>query len=392
MKVGIYGPYFGTLGGGELYLGVIAETLSRNHQVDLLSEVEISLDDYSRHFGLNLSRVKLRVIPRAPFVESLNPLRLPRYFRTTAFTSEYDLIIVMPRNFRIPFRTRSRRSILHLQVPERPWSTKDFANAVMRGEFSEFRNQAIKRIWYPHRYSKFDAVLINSEFHRGVIETRLKNPRAIVLNPPISLKQPRPWLKKEQLILGVGRFFRGLHSKRHDVLISAMRAITSRLAGWRLALAGGLNAEASAQEYFRELQKLAEGLPVDFHPNIPLAELNDLYARTRIYWHAAGFGADLSSPERMEHFGISTVEAMSAGCIPVVYRGGGQLEIIEEGRNGFFWDTVAHLSETTLRVASMQEASAISEAAVQRSKNFGRDRFEHKLQEVIASLESNTRP
>ncbi len=56
-----------------------------------------------------------------------------------------------------------------------------------------------------------------------------------------------------------------------------------------------------------------------FHVDAPGAELADLYARASIFWHAAGLGEDAEDdPNRMEHFGISIVEAMSAGAVPVV--------------------------------------------------------------------------
>jgi len=37
----------------------------------------------------------------------------------------------------------------------------------------------------------------------------------------------------------------------------------------------------------------------------------------------------------LEHFGITTVEAMAAGCVPLVYDSGGQAEIVSSGYNGY---------------------------------------------------------
>ena len=61
----------------------------------------------------------------------------------------------------------------------------------------------------------------------------------------------------------------------------------------------------------------------------------DLYGRASIFWHAAGLGEDPERhPDRYEHFGITTVEAMSAGAVPVVIDAAGQVEIVEHGANG----------------------------------------------------------
>ena len=49
----------------------------------------------------------------------------------------------------------------------------------------------------------------------------------------------------------------------------------------------------------------------------------------------------------MEHFGISTVEAMSAGAVPIVYRGGGQVEIVRDDENGMLWKTIDELTTKT---------------------------------------------
>ena len=66
--------------------------------------------------------------------------------------------------------------------------------------------------------------------------------------------------------------------------------------------------------------------------NLERSRLRQLYAQARIFWHAAGYGECDERPELSEHFGMATVEAMSAGCIPVVINKGGQPEIVEHGR------------------------------------------------------------
>jgi len=44
----------------------------------------------------------------------------------------------------------------------------------------------------------------------------------------------------------------------------------------------------------------------------------------------------------MEHFGITPVEAMAAGCVPIVYRGGGLTETVTKD-SGFTWKTIDEL-------------------------------------------------
>ena len=84
------------------------------------------------------------------------------------------------------------------------------------------------------------------------------------------------------------------------------------------------------------------------HLNATGAEVRDLYSRAALFWHATGLGEDEEThPERLEHFGISTVEAMSAGAVPVVIGRAGQLELFEDGIAGYHWQTLDELVART---------------------------------------------
>ena len=78
-----------------------------------------------------------------------------------------------------------------------------------------------------------------------------------------------------------------------------------------------------------------------------------MFKKARIYWHAAGFDEDLKThPERAEHFGLTTLEAMAASCVPFAFAGGGQKDIITDGYNGFLWNSKEILAEKTHELLS----------------------------------------
>ena len=146
----------------------------------------------------------------------------------------------------------------------------------------------------------------------------------------------KPW------IVSVGRFFRGGHEKRQDVLIDAFRALD--VDGWELHLVG----TADDESLLAPLRKRAAGLRVEFHVDLPRDDVLELYAQSSLYWHATGFGVDPERhPERLEHFGISTVEAMMYGVVPLVVPAGGQSEIVTDGVNGRHWTTIPELVAAT---------------------------------------------
>ena len=130
----------------------------------------------------------------------------------------------------------------------------------------------------------------------------------------------------------MGRFFRGGHSKNQHVLLDALAELDAP--GWRLVLAGG----GDDPDYVEELRRRADGLPAELRVDVPRDELLELYSRAALFWHAAGHGQDARRhPERLEHFGITTVEAMAHGAVPLVFPAGGPAEVVEDGRTGVWW-------------------------------------------------------
>jgi glycosyltransferase involved in cell wall biosynthesis len=120
-------------------------------------------------------------------------------------------------------------------------------------------------------------------------------------------------------------------------------------------------------------------------PNLGEAALRGLYERARIFWHAAGLGDDDEArPERSEHFGAVTVEAMAAGCVPVVIRKGGQPEIVEHGVSGYLWDTVEELAAYTRMLVRDEELrDRMAAAARLRAERFGREAFSRRVLALV---------
>ncbi len=231
----------------------------------------------------------------------------------------------------------------------------------------------------------YDTVIANSRFTKDWI-SRWWHIDSVVLEPPVGLRVPGT---KAPVILSVGRFFapgRG-HAKKQLELVRAFRALGELAAGWELHLAGGCSAED--QSYLDDVRQEAEGLAVVFHVNATGAELDDLYRCASIYWHATGLGEDLAEdPVRAEHFGITTVEAMSAGAVPVVIKAGGQPEIVRSGVEGFLFDTADELVERTRELLSDPDLrSAMSDAGVDRASKFGLQTFGDRLRSIIGTVE-----
>jgi len=232
----------------------------------------------------------------------------------------------------------------------------------------------------------YQVVAANSAF-TAEWTRRLWAVKPVILNPPISA-QPRG--TKEPIILHVGRFFppSAGHSKRQVEMVEAFGRLVAAGAapGWTLHLAGGCDDQGRG--YLEQVRAAIGDLPVELHVNCPASELRDLFARASIYWHATGLGEDPDAhPDRMEHFGIATVEAMSAGAVPVVIGVAGQLEVVDNGIEGYhFADLDELVARTSALVADPEQRRIMSDAAVARAARYGEDAFKARLSQLVEEL------
>jgi glycosyltransferase involved in cell wall biosynthesis len=217
--------------------------------------------------------------------------------------------------------------------------------------------------------------------------------RSEVLYPPCDDMGP-PTSAKEKIILHVGRFIADSvederHHKRQDLLIETFKRMTDlHQRGWQLHFTGSLSTDKKTRMFVDTLRHAAEGLPVFFHFNASRDELRELYRSAAIYWHATGYGVDADKyPSTQEHFGISTVEAMSAGAVPVVYATGGQKEIVTDEVDGYWWTDIDRLMNQTRRLANDDELrSRLSQQAVLSSKRFSRQSFVTNLDRLVSQI------
>jgi glycosyltransferase involved in cell wall biosynthesis len=240
----------------------------------------------------------------------------------------------------------------------------------------------------PNRFGhldSYDAIASNSQFTARWVE-RLWHRHSDVLYPPVRLIDDAP-VAKDRIILNIGRFFdpRRGHCKKQLELVRAFRQLhdDGTAPGWSLHLVGGCSPED--REYAMAVKREALGFPVHVHLSAPGAVLTDLLARGRIFWHAAGLGEDPDThPDRFEHFGISVVEAMSAGLVPVVFGAAGPAEVVRDGVDGLHFHSVEELDRQTAGLMGDDaRCEALGTAARLRAIDFGMDSFRQRLDQLL---------
>ena len=352
--IAVYNTFWDTFGGGEHHACVLAEVLQKLGPVDLISENEFSVRGLERQFGVDLKFCQKRLV---------TPEHL--HYDKEA-TAQYDIFV--NSTYGSDLISASRRSYYIVSFPyqldDRPSGAREFLGA-------------------------YSAFLANSNYTAGWVK-RWWGVDCEVLHPSIAMPPAAASERKEERILNVGRFFRDGHNKKQLEMVEVFRGLKDTGAldeRWRLTLVGQVHRDQIA--YLEQVRDLAEGYPIDFHIDVPLADLQELYRKSAIYWHATGLNEDLNKhPELFEHFGISTVEAMAYGCVPIVIKAAGQTEIIEHQKSGFLFADEDELISYTQYCADLfmrnHEAFAqLSSAAIERSGLFSRSAVRERFLSIL---------
>jgi len=514
MKIGIYNRYWNTCGGGENYTGSVAEDLSEDHEVELISIEPVDWARIESRLRLDLSRCSTKQWPNEPCsrlsplsahydlfinstysssimphspqsalicyfphrIDSLAIMRSRALYRINEFLkrSKGGLlkfnctqgVVITPvagvfqvepdgrswlgtnailtvaglssHLLRIPLWPTAHNGIKSVKVSGRelPWRidgtslcieckstpaeviTLSIVSGPMvpldSGTSTDSRQLGAcidtRRIsWVDNQMesfrqskkdnpqaslSKYDRIISISKFTSEWIGRRWNLP-SIELQPPIdtnvfSADRSTP---KEKIILSVGRFFAAGHNKKHHEIASAF--IRMRREGyiseeWRLVLVGARHLEHQKHiEYFDKLQALCAGHPIDIKPDLPFTELLTYYRRASIYWHAAGWGEQVEQyPERFEHFGMTTCEAMACGCVPVVFDAAGQKEIVNSTEIGFRFSSYEMLAQQ-MKFLTNADPKVLSEIGIKAQLSitrFSSSSFKQKVRDTFQGL------
>lgn len=353
MKIGIFSPYLETMTGGEKYIFTAASCLSKEHQVSIFWNNPGILEKASDKFDLDLTDVKV--------AENIFDKSYPFYKRFYKSMS-YDRIIYLSDGS-LPLIYC--KLLLHIQSPMEWVNTNSFLYLLKRARVTR--------------------IICNSYYTKKYIDRKFGG-EASVLYPPADISK-KDKFEKEKTILTVGRFNRlsnGTDFKKLGFLVESFKKFQKkRLKGWRMNIVTSVRKEEE-----NEFEKFQKGIKSEFISvckNADYKTIIGLYEKAMIYWHAAGYGENLEKhPEWAEHFGISTVEAMSNGAVPVVINAGGQPEIVKDGDNGFLWETQDELIKKTHLLATDKELfGKLQEEAIDAAGRFGKDRFCEELNHLI---------
>ena len=373
IRVGIYDHAFHFAGGGQRYVAKLAECLQDRYDITYIANKDVSLDEYKEWFDIDLSRCKLKII-KIPFYE-----RLGRYFIDEGMVINEDIN---------PFDVICEDSG-HYDI---------FINANMLGKVAPLSSLSIFMCHFPDRdkerffsVNQYDYLITNSNYTTFWVKKRWGLNNTLRLYPPVDMYNGvDDIVNKHKIILSVARFELG-GSKKQVEMVRAFGDLCKRdrqvKDEWKLILAGGTPRE---NPYFDKVGREVDsfhGADIELMPNLTNSELKRLYGKASLFWHACGLGE--TDPHLIEHFGMTTVEAMQNYCVPIVIDGGGQREIVEHGISGFRFKTIEELESYTLNVINDEKLrEEIARKSYERSQCFTSTIFRKNVLEFFSDVEN----
>lgn len=215
-------------------------------------------------------------------------------------------------------------------------------------------------------------LLTNSKFTQQVVRKYLSRD-AMVLHPPVDVQAyTRKKVKRKNYVITVSKFTpkRALHR---------VPLIAKKTRDAKFFIVGG--ADEYSLETIQNLRKAIHECGVEDRVtllyNVSRSRLLELLIYAKAYLHVMPF----------EHFGISIIEAMAAGCIPIVHRSGGPwLDLLsqQQGRSGFSYTTLEEAAQFVDLVMENQSVSRrVSSATQKRSWSYDKSVFQEELIGIV---------
>jgi glycosyltransferase involved in cell wall biosynthesis len=366
----IYDHAFHMIGGAQKYGLTLAAALRDLFHITILANKDVRLENFRDWYGLDLSGCEVKVI-RIPFYEEKNAFHIDPAFITRKVANPFHLISLASGDYDV-FVNNSMNEMVY------PLSNI----SVLVCHFPERRRRSY---FYADRYTY---TITNSLYTAGWVEAKWKYRPHLQVYPPVDIDGAETGQAKKKIILSVARFEpEGTKRQREmaQAFLKLGRDWPEVVGGWKLVLAGGSSPD---NRYLAELERLKAGPPegnIELRVNIPLSELESLYRESTLFWHLCGLIHD--DPSEIEHFGMTTVEAMQNRLVPLVYDGGGLREIVDHGVNGFRVRSTADLLDFTIRLLRDPGLTGrLAEAASEKAKMYTRARFEEHVRTFFSGV------
>jgi glycosyltransferase involved in cell wall biosynthesis len=362
-SLAVYDQAFHFIGGAQKYGLTLISALQDQFDITLIANKDVRHRDFFDWYNLDLSRCKIKII-KLPYFEERKAFHLDPAFISNEVKNPFHLISQESGSYDI-FVNNSMNEMVY------PLSNI----SVLICHFPERRP---KSYFYADHYTY---VIYNSRYTAEWIKKKWKFSPHQLIYPPVDMEPGESEFPKKKNILSVARF-EPEGAKRQEEMIETFMKLNQEwpeiVTGWKFILAGGSN---PGNRYLTKLEEIIAKNPdqnIELKINIPITELKSLYRESTIFWHLCGLRHD--DPAEIEHFGMTTVEAMQNKMVPIVYDGGGLKEIVDHGLNGFRVQSKAELLEFSIKLLRDEKLiQKLSQSAQEKAQTYSRRKFEARV-------------
>lgn len=221
-------------------------------------------------------------------------------------------------------------------------------------------------------------LLTNSRFMQAIIKEFLQR-ESLVVYPPVNVEdiisQSSGNQKHESLVVVAASYT----PKRH---LEQVPMIAKHSENARFVIMGKANeySRSTLENLKRQICALQVQDKIKILTNVPHENFMETLFKAKVYLHVMPF----------DHFGISVVEAMAAGCVPVVHRSGGPwLDILDErqGEYGFSYTSPQEAAQQIDALVTKEDLSfKVVKRALNRAKAFDKTVFMKKIVDVVQTF------
>jgi len=382
MEIAVAHHSLNILGGAEkLCLTVIEALRKRGHDVSLMTVEKTNWKIIQKRFGTVVMPDKEEYITKSRVSKNLSSIPI---------ASAYFLIYIMQL---LVSKSKRKHDLIINTFGDVINSIADitYVHFPLRAalEFSQIPAFTNKSMWravaplYDSAVSLLDKfslgeLLTNSKFMQEIIKNVLHR-NSLVIYPPVNVETFSSECfrnRKEGCTVAIVASYT---PKRHLEQVP----LIAKYAKFAKFIVMG-----KADEYsLSTLKKLKEQISalhvedrITLLTNVSLNDFLEILSRAKVYLHVMPY----------DHFGISVVEAMASGCVPVVHRSGGPWLDILDGRQGEYGFSYVAAEEAASFIGALVTdenlRSKMASRDLNRAKKFDRSVFMKKVVKVVEKV------
>jgi len=325
-------------------------------------------EKYGKKIDVNLLKVKQFTYPQDFAVPYFN-WRLQQYGRN------YDLLINTTNS--LLFLPKQKQVLTYMFLPRKYWVSTDVWNR----HLPEVRMRAFSKKWLYRRLLWLLYKLSIPQVGHQIISMTEFTKKALlevypqlscapipVIYPPVDFKAFRfKSISRFEQVVTIGRFAPDKRQFEQIQFAEQCPDVPFHIVGF-----------AQNQEYFDRCQRYIKEHDlshIHLHPNLSFDKMVELLQNSRYFLHTL-IG---------EEFGITAVQAIAAGCIPIVHNSGGQRETVplEMLRYQQLEKDALEILSNLRAMATCEQEELVTSLQTYAFANFGQNTFVEEIKKLL---------